>query len=60
VLGEGTPGAAVTAGRWELLRAFAGRRSRAQLSALQWSGDPEPYLPIIPAYGERVDDLVEP
>lgn len=60
VIGEGTPGASVTADRWELLRAFAGRRSRGQLSALEWSGDPEPFLPIIPAYGERADDLFEP
>ena len=59
ILGEGPPAAAVTGDRWELLRAFAGRRSRAQLLALEWSGDPEPYLPIIPAYGERADDLIE-
>src|SRR4051812_38652160 len=59
VLGEGEPVATVTAEKWELFRAFAGRRSRAQIAAYDWSGDPEPYLGVIPAYGERADDLVE-
>jgi uncharacterized protein (TIGR03083 family) len=59
-LGEGQSQATVAGDRWELLRAFAGRRSRAQLLALDWSGSPEPYLSLIPAYGERSDDLLEP
>ena len=58
-LGDGTPGATMTGDRFELLRAFAGRRSRAQILALDWSGDPDSYLALIPAYGERADDLVE-
>lgn len=58
-LGEEPVGATLTADPWELLRALAGRRSRAQIGAMDWSGDPEPYLPLIPAYGEREDDLVE-
>ncbi|HUR49018.1 MAG TPA: maleylpyruvate isomerase family mycothiol-dependent enzyme [Acidimicrobiales bacterium] len=58
-LGEGPPAATVSADIWELLRAFAGRRSRAQIAALDWEGDPEPFLELIPAYGEREDDLVE-
>ncbi len=57
VLGEGPPGATVSAERFELVRALAGRRSRAQILGLDWDGDPEPYLGIIPAYGERADDL---
>jgi hypothetical protein len=24
-----------------------------------WEGDPAPYLALIPAYGERADDLIE-
>ena len=59
VLGEGAPVATVTADRWELLRVLAGRRSRAQIAALEWSGDPDPYLALLPAYGERADDLIE-
>jgi uncharacterized protein (TIGR03083 family) len=59
VLGEREPGAALTADRWELLRTFAGRRSTDQIAAMTWSGDPAPYLPIIPAYGERTEPLLE-
>jgi len=59
VLGEGPPSATVSADRFELLRALAGRRSRAQILALSWEGDPGPYVGIMPAYGERATDLVE-
>ena len=56
-VGEGPPATTLTASRWELLRVVAGRRSRAQIAALEWTGDPEPYLAVLPAYGERTDDL---
>jgi uncharacterized protein (TIGR03083 family) len=59
VLGEGEPGASITASRYELVRALANRRSNNQIRAYQWTGDPEPYLPIIPAYNARDDDIVE-
>lgn len=58
-LGEGPAAASLTADHWDLLRALAGRRSRGQIAAMDWTGDPEPYLSLIPAYGERLDDLVE-
>jgi hypothetical protein len=58
-LGEGAVATVVAADRWELLRVLAGRRSRAQIKALDWTGDPEPYLALLPAYGERRDALVE-
>lgn len=58
-LDHGAPDATVTASPWELFRALSGRRSRSQLRALRWSGDPELYLPLLPAYGERADDLIE-
>ena len=58
-MGEGASGATLTASRWEFLRVVAGRRSRAQIAAMDWTGDPEPYLALLPAYGERTDDLVE-
>jgi hypothetical protein len=59
VLGEEPVGASVTADRFDLVRALAGRRSSTQIRAMGWEGDPEPYVPLIPAYGERADDLVE-
>ncbi len=59
VLGAGSAAVSVTADRWELLRVLGGRRSRSQIAALDWSGDPEPYLPLLPAYGERTDALHE-
>lgn len=36
---------------FELFRALSGRRSRAQVLAYDWSGDPEPYLPILSRFG---------
>ena len=59
VLGEGDPGASIAASRYELVRALANRRSTAQIRAYEWTGDPEPYLPIIPAHNPRDDDIVE-
>jgi len=58
-IGDGPPHASVSADRWELLRVVAGRRSRPQIEALEWTGDSEPYVGLLPAYGERLDDLVE-
>jgi hypothetical protein len=45
--------------RYELLRSLTGRRSRRQIEALDWEGDREPYVGMIPAYGEREDDIIE-
>lgn len=59
-LGEPPAAATLTIDPWELLRTLSGRRSRAQMAAMDWTGDPAPYLPLLPAYGERQDDLVEP
>ena len=59
VLGEGEPAATVSADPWELLRVLAGRRSREQILALDWEGDPEPYVGLLPAYGEREGALAE-
>jgi hypothetical protein len=58
-VGEGEPGAMVTADRYELYRALSGRRSREQILDLKWEGDPEPYVDLIPAYGPRPDSLEE-
>ena len=59
IAGEGEPGATLTADRYELYRALAGRRSRDQIRQLNWDGDPEPYVDLIPAYGPRTDPLEE-
>lgn len=59
ILGTGEPAATVSAPRFELLRAFGGRRSRKQILAFDWEGDPNPYLALVPAYGERADALVQ-
>lgn len=45
VAGDGDPVATVTAPAHDLYRALAGRRSLAQLTALDWSATPEPWLP---------------
>lgn len=42
--GEGPVGAVLQAAPFELLRAFTGRRSAAQIAALGWSTDPAPYV----------------
>lgn len=52
-------GATATAPRTDLIRALSGRRSTRQIAAFAWDGDPAPYLEVLPAYGPRVDDLVE-
>ena len=59
VAGDGEPGASVEADRFDLVRALSGRRSRDQIRAFDWQGDPEPYLALIPAYGERLDPIDE-
>lgn len=60
-LGEGDVVATVTAPVAELARAVSGRRSAAQVRALAWDGDPEPYLPLFgPFGGLPATDVVEP
>ena len=48
IVGTARPGAparaSVAASGFELFRCLTGRRSRAQIAALAWSVDPEPYL----------------
>lgn len=40
--------------RWRL-----GRRSRAQLAAMDWTGDPEPFLDHLYIFGPAESDLIE-
>jgi len=57
VLGSGSPGVTLTAGRYELFRTITGRRSASAIRAYDWSGDPAPYLPIISPYPLPADRL---
>lgn len=59
VSGEGEVGATVSASRFELFRAFSGRRSTEQIKGYEWEGDPEPYIPFFYPYGPREEALVE-
>ena len=45
--------------RFEALRWRMGRRSRAQLAALDWSGDPSPVLDHLVVFGPARADIVE-
>lgn len=48
------------ASTFELHRALSGRRSAAQVRALDWTGDAEPYLPVFSRFGDLHDtDIVE-
>lgn len=53
--------AIIVADRFELFRAFTGRRSGAEVRRWMWSADPEPYLPYLSVNGSLRDtDLDEP
>lgn len=56
----GTVGARVAGSRFELFRALSGRRNPDQVRALDWDGDPEPYIRYVYPYGIREEPLVEP
>lgn len=59
-VGPGEPAASATVDApFELLRAFVGRRSVAQVTNWKWDGDPTPYLPVLSPWGLSATDLVE-
>jgi uncharacterized protein (TIGR03083 family) len=49
--GEGVPEVTVSATEFDLFRSLAGRRSRAQVAAFDWTGDPTPYLDVLCVFG---------
>ncbi len=51
VIGAGEPVATLTGTRHDLVRVLASRRSREQILAMEWDGDPSPYVDLLPAYG---------
>lgn len=59
-VGTGDPVASVSAPRFDLFRAMAGRRSGAQVLTFDWSGDPEPYVDLFligPTFDWATTDL---
>jgi hypothetical protein len=59
VEGSGSPAAAVAADPFELFRALSGRRSPAQVRALPWRGDPEPFMDVLSPYPMPPSPLLE-
>jgi len=61
VLGSGEPTATLRAPLFDAIRAFSGRRSEAQIRAMDWDGDPTPHLPKLTAgpFTLPADDIVE-
>lgn len=50
-IGEGEPTAELRMDdRGEVARVFGGRRTDDQIRALDWTGDPEPWLPVLPLF----------
>ena len=56
---EGEATIVLRTGRFEALRWRMGRRSRAQLAALDWSGDPAPVLDHLVVFGPSPADITE-
>ena len=59
-VGSGPPETTLEVDPYEFWRALVGRRSRAQMAAWRWSGDPAPYLRALPVFGPSEADLKEP
>jgi hypothetical protein len=59
VLGPGEPAATLATGEFELVRWLLGRRSRRQVRALPWRGDPGAAIDELTVFGPAGDDLVE-
>jgi uncharacterized protein (TIGR03083 family) len=57
--GDGEPASIVTGSAFDLLRAFSGRRSAAQILSMDWIGDAEPYVAAASPYGLPAEDVVE-
>jgi len=59
-LGSGNgPELRLTTSRFEAFRWRMGRRSRGQLAALDWSGDPAPVIDDLTVFGPAAHDVVE-
>jgi uncharacterized protein (TIGR03083 family) len=60
-IGYGEPVATCSATSFELMRAIGGRRTRGEMSAMGWTGDPEPFLDhmVLPHLAVRETSLGE-
>ena len=58
-LGNGSEVATLEAPRYELFRAFGGRRSERQLRAKDWTGDVDAVVAVLSRYPIPANDLVE-
>jgi uncharacterized protein (TIGR03083 family) len=56
---DGEPVLGLTTTRYEAFRWRMGRRSRSQLAALDWSGDPSPVLDHLVVFGPAPADVIE-
>jgi uncharacterized protein (TIGR03083 family) len=56
---DGDDPVVLTTTRFEAFRWRLGRRSRAQLAAMAWSGDPTPYLDHLSVFGPARTDVIE-
>lgn len=59
VVGPGKPLVTLTTDSFTLFRLLFGRRSRAQMAALAWTGDAAPYLDHLALFGPATSDLDE-
>lgn len=57
-LGQGEPVATLRTTTFELFRALHGRRTVKQVKAMEWEGDPGPWLPILSIF-PRTERVVE-
>lgn len=60
-VGYGAPAAVLRAPSFQIMRAIGGRRTKAEIRAMGWDGDPEPYLDsmVIPHLSMRETSLRE-
>jgi len=59
VAGDGSPAVTLATTWFDLARTILGRRSPAQMRAMAWLGDSDPYLAALPLFGPATIDLVE-
>ena len=57
-VGQGEPVVTLRTTTFELFRALHGRRTVEQVKAMEWEGDPGPWLPLLSIF-PRTEDVVE-
>lgn len=59
IVGDGMPQASLSTNVFDLSRVLTGRRSSAQVRAMEWSVDPSPWIEHLFLMGPRESDLTE-